>query len=325
MSKYIGRQVSIGLAKEAVRGTAESTPTFFEPQLELTLDEKITQAINESAVNRIEDAQGASVTEKMTIGSLRGIVQTESIGLWLLASIGAVSTSVDDPEAGVNTHTFSVLNSAQHPSLTIFEKNPDQDRAYALAVIETFELAVNLNEFITFTAGFRAKKGEGASTTVSFTDQTRFIPQFAGFKTATDLSGLGAAPLIKVKQFTLTITKNAEDDRNFGSTDPDDILNKQFVVEGSVELLFDSATFQGLVIGDTAQAMRIELENTDVTIGASSSPKLTIDLAKVKFSEITRGLDNNELTRQTLTFKGFYSLADAKSIEVKLINTTASY
>jgi len=324
MSKYIGRKVSIGIGKESVRGTAV-VPTFFTPHLELTLDEKITQAIDESTVARIEDAIDAKVTERMSTGSLRGIVQDKSIGLWLLAALGEVATSADSPEAGVNTHTFSVKNDAVHPSLTLAEVNEDENLAYPLTMIDSLELNVVLAEFIAFTANIRSKKAESASNTVAFTAENKFVPQHVGFKTATDLSGLGAAPVTKVKSFNITITKNIEDDRNFGSVDPDDILNRQFVVEGTIELLFESATFKDFVTGDDGRAMRLDIENTDVTIGAATNPKLTLDLAKVKFSEIARSLTLNEMVRQTLTFKSFYSLSDAKSIEAILINTEASY
>ncbi len=325
MSKYIGRRVSIGIAKEAVRGTAESTPTFFVPQIELTLDEKITQAVDESTVDRIEDSVGAKLTERMSLGTIRGHIRDKEIGLWLLASIGAVSTSLDDPESGVNKHTFSVLNSAQHPSLTLTEKSPDVDRAYALMMLDTFSMNVTLNELISFVATFRSKKSESATTTVIVDEQTKFVPQFATFKTAANLAGLSGASAVKIKVFNLTITKNLEDDRNFGSTDPDDILNKQFMIDGTVELLFDDSSFEDFVTGDTQRAMRIDLVNTDVTIGASTNPSLKFDLAKVKFSEIARTQGINDLVAQTLTFKGFFSLSDSKSIEAELINTQVSY
>jgi len=323
-SKFIGRKVNVGIGKESVRGTAVVSD-FFLPHVELTLDEKITQAIDESTVGVIEDTVDAKITERRMEASLRGIIQDQSFGLILLSTLGQVASSVDDPEAGVNTHTFSVLQTAQHPSLTIVEKSPDVDKAYPLAMIETLALTIELNQFIMFTAGFRSKKGESASSTAVFTEENKFIPQHAVFKVATDLAGLDAAAAVKLRTLNLTITKNLEDDRNFGDVDPTDILNKQMIIEGSIELLFEDSTFEDLVTGDTKQAMRIELTNTDVTIGSSSNPKITFDFAKVKFSEIARNMASNDLVAQTLTFKGFYSLADAKSIEIVLINTQTSY
>jgi len=131
MSKQIGRKTSVGFAKETVRGIAVA-PTFFIPHLELTVDDKITQAINESAVNVIEDTIDAKIVEKMMEGSLRAIATPDNIGLILLAVLGQVATVVDSPEVGANTHTFSVLQTAQHPSLTITEKGENVDRAFPL-------------------------------------------------------------------------------------------------------------------------------------------------------------------------------------------------
>jgi len=71
--------------------------------------------------------------------------------------------------------------------------------------------------------------------------------------------------------------------------------------------------------------MRITLENTGVTIGASSSPKLVIDLAKVKFSEALITGGNNDISKIEVKFKGFYSQDDAFSIKAVLTNLQTSY
>ena len=71
--------------------------------------------------------------------------------------------------------------------------------------------------------------------------------------------------------------------------------------------------------------MRITLENTDITIGATTNPKLEIDLARVSFSEVTQPFSNDDLIVQTVSFKAHYSISDAKMLEVKLINETTSY
>ncbi len=226
---------------------------------------------------------------------------------------------------GANTHTFSVLQSAQHPSLTIVEKSDIDDFDYVLAMIESMELSLVQNEFLNYVIGFRSKKGVVGSNTVAITAESLFIPQNVTFKTAADLAGLGAAPETKVRSFSMTITKNLEDDRNLGSVDPDDILNKQFMVEGTVEILYEDQVFKGFVTDDVERAMRIDMTHAD-NIGATSTPsQLTFDLAKVKFSEIARTQGINDLIMQTLTFKGFFSLADSKSIEAVLINGTTGY
>ena len=324
MGKIIGRKVGIGIGKESVRGT-KVVPTFFFPHLELTLDEKITQAIDPSATSVIEDANDAKVTERKMEASFKGIINTDSFGLWLLTVLGAVSTSTDVPEVGANTHTFSVLQTAQHPSLTVVENSDIDDFDFPLAMIESFEFSLVQNEFLSYTVAFRSKKGEAGTNTTVIPVEKLFIPQNVEFKTATTLAGLGAAGVQKVIGLTLTITKNLEDDRNLGSIDPADILNTQFMVEGSVEILYEDQTFKDFVTGGDERAMRIDLTHADDIGVTSTKAQLTIDLAKVIFSEVARSQGNDDLIKQTLSFKSFFSLSDSKSIEAVLINGTTSY
>lgn len=324
MTKFIGRLADVGLAKESVRGTAV-VPAFWIPKTNLTVDDKIQQVVDPSSVGVIEDSIEANVTEKFAEGTLEAHIRDAHFGLILLNALGAVSTTVDVPEAGVNTHEFTVGESAQHAALTISVEQENEDLSFPLAMINSLELNVMINEYARYTAGFRSKVGEAASLTPSYTEENIFLPQHGEFKVAANLAGLAGASAIAIRSVTLTIENNVEDDQNIGSLSPTDILNKQFAVSGTIELLYSDTTFTDLLTGDTAQAMRITLENTDVTIGAASSPKLEIDLAKVKFSEVTKPYPNDDLVIQTLSFKGHYSLSDSKLIVVTLINTTTSY
>jgi hypothetical protein len=79
------------------------------------------------------------------------------------------------------------------------------------------------------------------------------------------------------------------------------------------------------MVGDTAQAIRLELANTDVTIGSSLNPKLTIDMAKVKFSGFEKNYENDGVATATVNFKALYSLAETEMITAVLTNTKASY
>ncbi len=326
-SEFIGRQTDIGIAKESVRGTAVAA-TFFVPHMDFTFDEKVEQVVDESSVGVIEDSIDANVTEKITEGSLEARIQVETFGLFLLNLLGAVSTTVDTPESGVNEHEFTVAQSAQHQSLTISVKEPNSAKQYPLAMLNSLEINVALNQYALMTAELRSKKGETAAITPSYVagdEKKIFLPQHGTFKAAVDLAGLGAAPETTIRNLTFSIAKNLEDDQVIGSTDPADILNKQFAIEGEVELLYRDSSFIDFLLADTARALRLTLTNTDITIGAVSNPKLEIDLARVKFSEVTKPFALNDLVVQTLSFKALYSLTDAELVKITLTNTTASY
>jgi hypothetical protein len=324
MTKFIGRLADIGIAKEAVRGTAETSASFYLPRTSLSINDGINQAIDESTVGVIEDSPGAAVIAKFAEGEIEGHIFDKSFGLILLASLGSVSTT-GPAQTTVYTHAFSVLQSAQHPSLTLFLEDPNQDYKYALAVLETLDLEVMLGQYATYRAAFRSKVGATATVTPSYVAENHFLPQYGSLKTATNLAGLGAATAIEIRSFKLSVNKNVEDDRKLGSTDPADILNKQFAVEGSIELVFNDNTFKTEMLADTAKAMRLRLTNTDVTIGTSLNPQLTLDLAKVKFSSFERKYENDGIVTATVEFKGFYSVSDASMMTAELINTQTSY
>ena len=326
MTKFIGRKVNIGIGKESVRGT-EVAATFWLPKMELTHDDKIEQVINESSVGVIEDANGADITLKMSEGSLTGRANDISFGLWLLATLGAEGTpTLVGGETVVFDHDFSVLESAQHPSLTIAVEEPNATGAsglrFALSLVDSLEIRLTLGEYIQYVVGFRGNSNVVGTNTPSYsTTENIFLPQHAEAKFATDLSGLDAAPAVAVKVANFTVSKNLEDDQVVGNIQASDRLNKQFAVEGTLEILYDDRTLiDSQLLTDTQKALRIRFTNTDITLGVASNPQLTFDFAKVKLSEIARAQANNDLVRQTLTFKAFYSLTDAAMMTAILRN-----
>ena len=94
---------------------------------------------------------------------------------------------------------------------------------------------------------------------------------------------------------------------------------------GTLELVFNDETFKTETLADTAKALRIQLSNTDVTIGSDLHPSLTIDLAKVKFSKFVRKYGNGDVVTAAVDFKAFYSVGDTSMITATLQNTQSSY
>lgn len=325
MSKLIGRKYNIGVGKESSRGTAVA-PTYWLPKLDLSFDEKIEYATDDSSVGVIEDAQGQDITKKISEGSLTGRIADTSFGMWLLATLGTASAPSSILSA--YDHTFTVLESAQHPALTISaigaNENSGNGLRYALAMVDNLEVTFELGKYATYKVGFRGNKSATATNTASFTAENIFLPQHGAVKFATNLAGLSGASVIQVKKATLKFSKNIEDDQVIGTLDPIDRLNKQFSVEGSIELMYEDRSYiDTIMLGDLAKALRIAFTNTDVTIG-STNPAITFDLAKVKLTEVARTMTNNDLMKQTLNFKAFYSIADSSMVSVVLRNTRST-
>lgn len=324
MTKFIGRLVDIGIAKETTRGTAETTASFYLPKMSLSIDDGIEQVIDESSVGVIEDSTDAQVVSDFSTWEIEGKIGDKSIGLILLGIFGTVSTT-GGGETSTYLHTYSVDESAQHDSLTIFQDDPNQDYKYPLAMVDTWEFSAAIGEYCKVTIGGRSKIGSTATIAPSYVAETNFLPQHATLKYASSVAGLGAGTEVNIRTISLSGSKNVEDDRRLGSKSQTDILNKQFAVEGSVELVFDAETFKTQMLADTAQALRITLENTDVTIGSTLHPKLVFDLYKVKWSEFTRNYGNDDIVTATASFKAHYNITDSNMIRAYLTNAQASY
>ncbi len=329
MSKGVGRILQLGIGKETTRGTANAAADFWVPFAELSFDEKYDNVVDEQSRGIIEDSIGQSRVKNWAEGTIKGMIEDKSFPLILYATLGSiVSTTNSDGAGTVRDHTITVAQSAQHQALTFFIDDPlgGQDYKHANGMIDSLDINYETGKFIDWTISVKAKTGATASLSPSTVVLNRFLPQHLTFKLASSYSGLTAASAQVIKSLKLTIKTNIESDDVLGSATPADFLNKEFMIEGVVEALWQNESdFKTAAIAGTTKAMRIDLVNTDVTIGSAANPRVRIDLAKVVFTEITRPLVLKDLVKQTLKFKAHYSTTDSLMISCLCTNLQGSY
>lgn len=322
MAKFIGRKIQVGIGKEAVRGTALA-PTYWLDLSNITVEDEFDTVTDDNSIGTIEDAKDVKVSKKFAKGELAGKVADKSFGLILLSSLGAVSSAVKETTA--YTHTFTVGQTAQHQSLTVEAKNPNEQLAFANAVVGGIEIKAEHGKYVDFKADLVSKAGVTAVSTPTYTEENNFIAKDVSVKFAANLAGLGAASAISVKSTTIKVDSNVESDDVLGSVEPTDFLNKNFGITGTIELAYDATTYKALALAGTKQALRITIADTTKTIGATSNPTIQIDLAKVALTEWKRSSGANEVIKQTLNFKALYSIADTKMVTIAVTNTAVSY
>ena len=326
MSKYIGRLVDLGIAKEGTRG-AGAASTYWLPRTVLSFDDKADKVLSGESHGVIEDASDHFLAKRFSEGNIEGEIRDRAFGLFLYAMFGSVSSAVKETTA--YNHTFTTANTNTHQSLSFETSSPDRDLMFRLVMLNSLDINIELGELVKYTANFRSRGSDGHSgLSPSYTSENRFLARNVTIKQAANRAGLGAASAIELKRLSLSITKNLVDDDKLGSMEADDILNQQFMVEGEMELNYTDTTYKDFMLtANSYRAMRIDLQNTDVTIGATSNPQLVIDLPRVSFSDWEADKSLDEIVKQTIRFKGLYDVANSENAiySAILTNEATSY
>lgn len=326
MSKYIGRLVNLGIAKESTRG-AGAAATYWLPRTVLSHDSKADKMPSSESLGVIEDAADYFVMKQFAEGNVEGEVRDKAFGLFLYGMLGSVSSAVKETTA--YNHTFTTSATNNHQSLCFEVDDPDDDMRFNLVMLNELTINLELGEIVKYIANFRSKVHQDTSgLSASYTSENRFLARHATVKIATNRAGLTAASALELKRFSLTVRKNLVDDDKLGSIQMDDILNKQLEVEGEMELNLNDKTTRDLALDvNTYRAMRLDLLNSDITIGATSNPQLVIDMPRVGFYDWNADKSLDEIVKQTIGFKALYDVANSENAiySAILTNEATSY
>lgn len=318
MTKFIGRRGVLGLAKESVRGTVVGTPTFWIPRITMSYDDHAEGARESEGMGKIADSDAWYVTQQMASGDIEFQPDDRILGLFLTSLLGASPV-----KSGSNpyTYTYTLSQSNQHQSLSLLYQDPDYTKAYPLGVCGSLKFTVRQNAIVTCTASFMSRVGRDWTTqTADFTGLgSKFLHQHLVFKIAANTAGLAAASAISLKSLEFTINANTMFDSVLGTVEPEDVLNQQFSVEGTIELLKQDESYRRLMLDGTYKAVQLSFIN-------GTSSQLNIQMPRVDFSawEQDRNLDNP--VSQKINFKANYDAANAAEIisTLTLVNTLNS-
>lgn len=328
MAKGIGRQFQLGIAKEAVRGTAETTATYWVPFSQANVSEKIESVKQEESRGVIEGQTAQSIVRKLTEVSATAPIGDKFFPLLLRSALGTLSSATKAGETLVYEHTITAAQSIQPQSLTLFLDDPlaAVDYKHPLGCVDSLEIKYELGKLVEFTTAMMAKKGASGALTPAASTDNIFTSKHVSFKMAANLAGLGAASASSIMSMNLKIERSLERYDILGTDEPTDFHAQELKISGELEAIWDTeAEYKTAFLANTAKAMRIDLVNNDVTIGSTSNPGLQIDLAKVHFSELDRPIELGKAISQKLKFEAFYSISDSKMITIKATNLVATY
>lgn len=322
MTKFAGRRGNLAVAIEDTRGVPSSTAGdyFFVPFAKMSFKDTVEEAREDQGMGNIADGDSKYVVMKMGEGDVEAQLYDKALGAILAGVFGAVPSSAGG--GSPYTHTYTLQNTNQHISLSLYWQDPDRNDMYKLGMIDSFGVSVEPSGIVNYTLGFKSKTAdEWTALTPNFTSLgSKFLHQHVSVKLAAAVGNLSAATAISLKNLEFTINKNAMFDSVMGTVEPEDILNQQISVEGSLELNLEDDTYRDYMLNGTYRAMQIAFTN-------GSSSILTLQFPRVDFSEWESDYTLNEIAKQSINFKCNYDAANDLDIisTATLVNTQASY
>lgn len=189
----IGRLVQLGTAKETTRGTTPASASFWPAwEGDLVLDENRKSVADESTYGIIENAIDEQQVKRWVEGTLKGPITDTSFGLMLYSIFGGYAHGTHSGESVVYDHTFTVAESAQHQSLSLYIHDTSvQDYSHANCIVHKLELEYALQKFVSFSASIMGLKGAAQSAySPSVTQENRFPAPYATLGIAQTVAGV---------------------------------------------------------------------------------------------------------------------------------------
>ncbi len=319
MTQLIGRLEDVGIGIEATRGTVVA-PTYWLATTDKDFEDKANVIIDDSALGVLAEDSNATIQKQWADGSISGNVYQNSIGV-LMTMLGGAAPATN-LAVGEYTHTWTQANTVTNKTATIAFKDANQDLRFANCALDSLTLNLEADRFFNYEAQFMSKKSAVASNTVSRSAENLFAPKTAVVKLATTQSGLAAASAISLRSASITFAKNAEDKQVLGSVDLNDVFNRSVKITGSLEVYYDGTTYKDFVFNQTERALRIGVNNTDVTLVNSGNPHLHIDLYRVRFTDWSRDRGNNDIVTESVNFTAMVDFSNSlKAYTIELLNS----
>lgn len=305
MTKFVGRRGQLGIAVESSRGTGVN-PVFWIPVATMSFFDRVETAREEQGQGIIADSDSNYVTMKMGEGEVEAQVYDKALGALLTGLIGSSPSSGAGPPY---THTYTLTQTNQGKSVSLYWKDPDRSYLFPMGMLNSLQLSVEPSGLVNWTIGFMSKSSEGwASQTANFTSLgAKWLHQHLAFKLAATVGDIAAATAISLKSLELNFNKNTVFDSVVGTVEPEDILNQQLSIDGSIELNLEDETYRNYMLNGTYRAMEVKLN------GGSNSI-LTFQFPRVDFTEWEPDYSLNEIAKQSIQFKCNYDQANALDI-----------
>lgn len=313
-SPFIGRREGIGFGIEATRGTAVAPQTFMR-WLDQSIQNKTEVIENESAMGVVEKINDSAVAAKWAEGTLEGKVTAESVGFLLLGMFGSVDTG--EAVEGVYPHTFAVNQSSTPTTLTFSHVTPLYTQRYAYGLVESIEFSAEAGGWVTASSSVKARPGASSADTIALSTESEFTSKHITVKKAANIAGLAAASALSVKSVKLSIERPSVKHDPLGTDDEPEFDRGAFEAKGEFVVRYTDTAYETDFLANTRSAIEIAMTN--------GTDSLAFTAGKVRYRELEKSSDKDEIVTQTIAFYCELDTATSKAIEAVLNNERTTY
>ena len=332
MSIKLGTSAYIGVGLESSAGTAVVASKYI-PFVTCTIKGVQEPLFDESGKGVREKNFGAITGKKHGEGDLEIYIDAENAPYLLYPALGSISSSTASGETLVFEHTITRKNTNPPKTLTVIYNDSVDTRKYRYGTINTAELNVSdglatlsTNILSKFPSSGTATQAITAERILAFKDYT--IKLGSSTTGTLALAAAASATATPVRSFKLNINNNAEAHYLSGDQDAAHIAVGQLEITGEFVLFYETTTervFYETMLDGASPIRAMIVSFTGDSIGSAETEEIEIRIPNFKVNDRTTDAGVGSFITETVSFTAMYDVDEAKSIQLKVTNTTASY
>jgi hypothetical protein len=317
MSPFSKEATRWGLAKEAVRLTAEAAPSaWISVDKSSDINHRL-ELLEDNGLRGVKANFPAVPGMKVTEGKVQNPLRVSAIAYFVNMILGAPTTSEVETGAAYK-HAFVLPSGIQPPTYTFFVDRGLGVKKYNGCAVKKFGLKASPNGLITHESDIIGLN-EAAGSIGSPSYANEGVP--LSFNHAT--VKVGGVANVDIKEWAFTLDSGAFAKRVMsGSQVPADILAPApLKVDGSFTIYFENDTERAKFIAGTSNSLQFLIEGE--TIAGTSKETLDLRLPKILYKAYPYGEADNMLAAQ-VAFEASYDITSSKLLELDVINRIAT-
>lgn len=318
MALYPIEAQRFGLKKEAVRGTAETTPTKWYPVMKGT-EFKYDLALLENDVLKGDPTMMPPIAGAKTgAGKIKLPLDSQTCPEFFRSLLGGLSSAQQAATAAYK-HTITLNAGYQKPSYTFFHDYGIDVKKYSLGVVKKIAIGGGVDSLGTFEADvlFKSEIAGASIGSPSFPTQKYLAFNTMDFKIA-------GTSNTDIKEWNIEIDNGAMGLKtlNLSQEVNDIIAANKLDIKGGFTIYFSTEAERAKFLANTAVALRMLAVGP--LIASTYYHTVDVNIYEAHYTAFPFG-DDSGLLAAKVAFTGYYSASDSKAIQIDVTNIDTAY